>query len=1269
MSRTTLSSRQEILKLNPPFICTIVNSTSNIDFNSNLTTDLIISKDNPCLTIKGTAENQKSIIYLGTPFAGTLNIIKTAIIADGGAVSSVGWSRAKLHFCLNNFDNNVNTVSVDDARMTIIPSGYVGIGNTNPMSLLSLNNVPRSIDPFNWSNCPMTIIHPTATSTTLLNDPKPLLHLCRDGVIGGNYAERATFNLCRYEQPTTSPTTGSRTRLDIGLTHENFNNEICVMSLRSDGRVCIGGNIPLGALHIIEPLRTTIGPSDGTIIIDHNNNGGCSSIIFRSAFNRDSDYGYIQYQDTQTVGGAGEAAKLIIGTQNDSDDDILLLPSGGVAINTTSPNGFKLNVNGTTYISNVLTLGSNVSIGGTLSFGDRTPDFLIYLYSNIYGFGINANVLRYNAGPGASHKFYTGTTNTATIGSTGIITATGFAGNVTGDVTGNCSGSSGSCTGNAAGLTSGNKTIDGTLTVSGKIIVGNNNSSPDLQLGSTTGNNLGIATIAGSFSGASAINDLVLRSINKLILQSGGGNTPAIVITSNNNVGIGTTDPCSLLHIKGTNPALTIMAQGSTGATASINLNTFDNSSNPGSCSLIATDTGSYGNTFKINLKTTGLITSSQFTAFYIDNAGKINIGSQAPNNIFQVGDGARLRISNGNTDYSLIGTKDVDNTDNTRIVISGNARGSGLSGCIEYLATTNTGDHIFKTSGQNEKMRISKDGILTISSNISCGGGISLVGANAFYNTTNVTLANTYNTFLSFRGSGIGNDWAYLRNIGGDESIKLALDFHDDVDARFCIRSVESTVNPTDTITEVFTVDNGNVGIGNPAPFYPLCIGSINAVSDGVLVLTKRDSGGAARNFKMGYDASYNFQLGDFGFANNNTNAWEKQLTIAYSTGNVGIGITGQSYKLYVNGNTYINNTLTVANEIVSNSGISKFKYLQVTNPDNSDTHFPYSGNNQNYIRGRLNIDRSQDGLYVGGDVSFNSTLNVAGALITYNKLDFTNGANNYIEGTINLGSGGWQTNSYANIKCSTGSKTYCRMVFENYNPTTTGGFYFTCGGDGTIGVNTLPDNTYSIKTNKACYFTSTTYPSDRRIKTNIIDIDDYSALQQILLIEPKRYEYIDKIIRGNNVVIGFIAQQVKEIIPEAIDIISDIIPNIYKKATFNNSNINFIDDTDLSFIKINDSIKIQLNGENIEYKIQNINTNHIIVDNIIKNSTEIDNLDNNECLVYGTEVHDFHALKKDYIFTMNVCATQELYKLIQNQNIIIEELKNKIERLESRL
>jgi hypothetical protein len=52
----------------------------------------------------------------------------------------------------------------------------------------------------------------------------------------------------------------------------------------------------------------------------------------------------------------------------------------------------------------------------------------------------------------------------------------------------------------------------------------------------------------------------------------------------------------------------------------------------------------------------------------------------------------------------------------------------------------------------------------------------------------------------------------------------------------------------------------------------------------------------------------------------------------------------------------------------------------------------------------------------------------------------------------------------------------------------------------------------------------------------------------------------------------------------------------------------------------------------------------------------------------VFGKEIEDFHTLKKDYIFTLNVCATQELYKLIQNQNIIIEDLKNRLSILEAK-
>ena len=64
------------------------------------------------------------------------------------------------------------------------------------------------------------------------------------------------------------------------------------------------------------------------------------------------------------------------------------------------------------------------------------------------------------------------------VGNTGILTATGFAGALTGDVTGNASGSSGSCTGNAAtatNLTAGDKSLAGIITAKGFVQVDNRN--------------------------------------------------------------------------------------------------------------------------------------------------------------------------------------------------------------------------------------------------------------------------------------------------------------------------------------------------------------------------------------------------------------------------------------------------------------------------------------------------------------------------------------------------------------------------------------------------------------------------------------------------------------------------------------------------------------------------------------------------------------------------------------------------------------------------
>jgi hypothetical protein len=91
---------------------------------------------------------------------------------------------------------------------------------------------------------------------------------------------------------------------------------------------------------------------------------------------------------------------------------------------------------------------------------------------------------------------------------------------------------------------------------------------------------------------------------------------------------------------------------------------------------------------------------------------GSVGVGTAAiPNNIFQVGDGGKLRMSNGQNDFTLIGTKDVDDANNTKIRISGNTR-SGTQGDIDYIATTAVETHIFYTESTTQLLYIDRNEI-----------------------------------------------------------------------------------------------------------------------------------------------------------------------------------------------------------------------------------------------------------------------------------------------------------------------------------------------------------------------------------------------------------------------------------------------------------------------------------------------------------------------------------------------------------------------------
>jgi hypothetical protein len=152
------------------------------------------------------------------------------------------------------------------------------------------------------------------------------------------------------------------------------------------------------------------------------------------------------------------------------------------------------------------------------------------------------------------------------------------------------------------------------------------------------------------------------------------------------------------------------------------------------------------------------------------------------------------------------------------------------------------------------------------------------------------------------------------MRQIGDSNAFKLAFDFYDDNEARFCLRKINAASNP-DIITEVFTVDGDNVGIGNTSPSASLWIGNPSLInSNGVLVISRNSNNIGLRNFRMGYDDQFNFCFGDYGSANNNTNTFKPQFFISYqapsnclainASGNVGIGTTNPNAPLEVYSN-----------------------------------------------------------------------------------------------------------------------------------------------------------------------------------------------------------------------------------------------------------------------------------------------------------------------------------------------------------------------------
>jgi len=432
-------------------------------------------------------------------------------------------------------------------------------------------------------------------------------------------------------------------------------------------------------------------------------------------------------------------------------------------------------------------------------------------------------------------------------------------------------------------------------------------------------------------------------------------------------------------------------------------------------------------------------------------------------------------------------------------------------------------------------------------------------------------------------------------------------------------------------------TQGSGSGGGGGGFP-YDLTPPNAGSGGSGIVIIRPLQIQSSSIELITGTYINSNYKLennnGDFKITSSTTGAETDALIIKRN------GDTS-TYNVNVNGTLNASNILVNGVAISGGGGdSSQWKYVNTSNIYQNDavgnvfigTNGPLYNNYKLYVNGDIYTTGT---LYTPGG-SFDASVSWAyfGTTLYTTKSGVAIGKNNttyrfeVIAGTLTTGA---ITNTYFTV--STALTTASIGI-----PTVSAKFNSTIWVVGTIAAS-----------------------SDTRIKEDIQDIDDDSALQMILAIQPKTYKYIDKVMNSNSKVYGFIAQQIREVLPEATGIEKSYIPNIMLLADYDTKIITLPSQPTKVIIKKNDKIKCY-DKDNKEVYVQ---VDEVIDELTFRIKEKEQEYTDTKIFVYGTEIDDFHTLDKNYIYTLNVCATQELHRRIEAQEVRIKELEAKIAQI----
>jgi hypothetical protein len=452
-------------------------------------------------------------------------------------------------------------------------------------------------------------------------------------------------------------------------------------------------------------------------------------------------------------------------------------------------------------------------------------------------------------------------------------------------------------------------------------------------------------------------------------------------------------------------------------------------------------------------------------------------------------------------------------------------------------------------------------------------------------------------------------------------------------------IYTADGTLTGPRTVTmggNILDFTGGNVGIGTAAPGYQLDIAGktgIDGANDGAIYMSgtkntnrglewyygANDRYGMAQatggNTALYTSASYGPSFISFNLANAVGSSFTELMRISHN-GNVGIGTTNPGAPLEINSAS----TCALASGILN--------LFQPNMPTSSALYIKLGTGLSNFNE---------------ADIAFNN----AGSGSSSNNLSI-----GFYGGAAVARFYPSQTTSSVTLDPSLGV-VHTGDIDEEDENTAKAGI-----GGGTHAEIIVADLLGSVDIQGKLF-----YSSDARIKKDKTPSDNQADLDLLKKIRITNYRYVDYMALGSTPQKKVIAQQVKEVYPQAVTAVTGFIPNIYcmsgpvtKDAATLSISLNKCED-----VKVGDKLRFYADGKVKEELVTEVSDSNIKV-------SYTDKAPKAAVFLFGTEVNDFLQVDYEAISMLNVSATQALAKQLYEEQKRNQVLEQKVSQLQEK-